>query len=171
MSDKPAHNVAFVRETTLPPSPPPVAETGAIKWMRENLFSSAFNSIMTILGVLAVYQILSLALPWLLNGVWNASSIRDCREILDGATGGCFAVLTERWHQLVFGRYPQDSYWRPTLAFLLMFAAFAPVLFSNLPKKMLIFTGLYPFIAYYLVWGGSVLVPILSLVGFAVGYV
>ncbi|MFT4621321.1 MAG: general L-amino acid transport system permease protein, partial [Polaromonas sp.] len=66
--------------------------------------------------------------------------------------------------------YPNDAYWRPTLAFILMFVAFAPVMFVALPRKMLIFTGLYPLIAFFLVWGGSIWVPIMALVGFAAGY-
>ncbi len=170
MSDTHASSVAFVRETAIEPAPPPATETGLIKWVRENLFSSTMNSILTVLSILAVYYLLTLLLPWIMNGVWDASSIRECREKLDGATGGCFAVLAERWHQLVFGRYPQDSYWRPMLAFVLMFAAFAPVLFSNLPRKLLIGTALFPFVAYWLVWGGSVLVPVAVLLGFVAGY-
>ncbi|MDU8946313.1 amino acid ABC transporter permease [Ovoidimarina sediminis] len=170
MSEMHAHSVAFVRETSIPPSPPPAAETGAVKWVRENLFSSVTNSILTLLALLAVYSILSLILPWLLNGIWNTGSRRECLDQLQGQVGGCFSVLTERWHQLIFGRYPIDSYWRPTLAFVLMFVAIAPVLFSALPRKMLIWTGLFPFVAYWLVWGGSILSPLAVLIGFVIGY-
>ena len=41
----------------------------------------------------------------------------------------------------------------------------APVLFFDLPRKMLIFTALYPFVAYWLIWGGTILTPILALLG------
>ena len=41
-------SIAFVRHKTLPPSPPPASETGIVKWMRENLFSSVTNSILTL---------------------------------------------------------------------------------------------------------------------------
>ena len=43
MSDTHAHSVAFVRETSLPPAPPPAAETGIVKWLRENLFATPAN--------------------------------------------------------------------------------------------------------------------------------
>ena len=43
MSDTHAQTVAFVRESMVPPSEPPRSETGAIKWLRENLFSGWFN--------------------------------------------------------------------------------------------------------------------------------
>jgi general L-amino acid transport system permease protein len=103
--------------------------------------------------------------------VWESPSLSACREILDGKVGGCFAVLTERWNQLLFGfKYPSELYWRPGLAFLLLFIAAAPVLFAKVfPRKMLIFTGLYPFIAYWLIWGGSLMVPVFALLGVLVG--
>jgi general L-amino acid transport system permease protein len=79
--------------------------------------------------------------------------------------------LTERWHQLIFGfKYPQEAYWRPTLAFVLLIVAVAPVMFANLPRRMLILTGLYPFIGFWLIWGGTIMAPLMGLVGFIVAY-
>ncbi|NDI07060.1 MAG: ABC transporter permease subunit, partial [Rhodobacteraceae bacterium] len=164
-------SVAFVRHETLPPSPPPASETGIVKWMRENLFSSVTNSILTLAALYAIYSILSGSMPWILGGIWQAPSLQACREILAGDSAGCFAVLTERWHQLVFGfKYPQEAYWRPTLAFVLLIVAVAPVLFANLPRRMLILTGLYPFIGFWLIWGGTIMSPFMGLVGFIVAY-
>jgi len=164
-------SIAFVRHKTLPPSPPPASETGIVKWMRENLFSSLTNSILTLAALYAIYSILSGSMPWILGGIWQAPSLQACREILAGDSAGCFAVLTERWHQLVFGfKYPQEAYWRPTLAFVLLIVAVAPVLFANLPRRMLILTGLYPFIGFWLIWGGTIMSPFMGLVGFIVAY-
>jgi len=164
-------SIAFVRHKTLPPSPPPASETGIVKWMRENLFSSVTNSILTLAALYAIYSILSGSMPWILGGIWQAPSLQACREILAGDSAGCFVVLTERWHQLVFGfKYPQEAYWRPTLAFVLLIVAVAPVLFANLPRRMLILTGLYPFIGFWLIWGGTIMSPFMGLVGFIVAY-
>lgn len=171
MSDTHAHSVAFVRTETLPQQPPPAAETGAVKWMRENLFATIPNAILTIVSAYVIYSLLSGVLPWIFNGVWNASSLAECREILAGTSGACFAVLTERWPQLIFGlAYPSEAYWRPTIAFFLMFVAVAPVMFFDLPRKLLIVTALFPFIAYWLIWGGTILVPVVALLGFVAGY-
>ena len=168
MSDQ---SIAFVRHETLPPSPPPASETGIVKWMRENLFSSVTNSILTLAALYAIYSILSGSMPWILGGIWQAPSLQACREILAGDSAGCFAVLTERWHQLIFGfKYPQEAYWRPTLAFVLLIVAVAPVLFANLPRRMLILTGLYPFIGFWLIWGGTIMAPLMGLVGFIAAY-
>jgi general L-amino acid transport system permease protein len=165
-----AENTApFVRDVLLPEAPPPASETGVIKWMRENLFSSPLNIIMTILSVWVIGSVVYAVAPWFLNGVWTGNSVRDCYEILDGATGGCFAVLKERWPQLIYGfKYPATEYWRPNLAVILLCVAIAPVLFRKLPRQLLWFTMVYPFLAFYLVWGGTILTPIVAFSGFYV---
>ncbi|MEO9650901.1 MAG: ABC transporter permease subunit [Roseobacter sp.] len=172
MSDTHQHSVSYVRTETLPQREPPFTASGPVKWLRENLFATPANSILSIVALYFVYLILTATLPWILNGVWNSQSLAGCREILDGATGACFAVLTERWNQLLFGfKYPAEYYWRPTLALVLLFVAAAPVLFFDLPRKLLAFTAIYPFVAFWLIWGGTILVPILAFVGIAVGVI
>ena len=164
-------DVSFVRTETLPELPPPVAEQGIVKWFRENLFSSVASGILTIIALWAVYKFVAFALPWVASGVWNTESLAACREVLDGARGACFSVLTERWNQLLFGiSYPAEHYWRPTVAFVLLFFAAAPVLFFDLPRKLLLFTGVYPFIAYWLIWGGTIWSPLFALAGIVLGY-
>ncbi|MEO1362725.1 MAG: amino acid ABC transporter permease [Pseudomonadota bacterium] len=171
MSDMHAHAAAFVRTEQLPPQAPPVTAAGPVKWVRENLFSNIPYSILTLVAIYCIYLMLAGFLPWLFGGVWNTANIRECRDVLDGAAGGCFSVLSERWNQLIFGiAYEREAYWRPLLAFILLFVAAAPVLFNKLPKQLLVFTGLYPFIAFYLIWGGTIFAPILALLGFVVGY-
>ena len=115
---------AFVRTAILPAQAPPLTEKGAIKWLRENLFSGWFNTILTLVGLWAIYSLIAASLPWWLNGVWTAGSLGECREIIaktagPDATGACWAMVRERWHQFLFGFYPQDQYWRPILAFVL----------------------------------------------------
>ncbi|UWQ21210.1 amino acid ABC transporter permease [Jannaschia sp. W003] len=172
MSDTHAQSVAFVRQTVIPPAPPPATEAGAVKWVRENLFSTWANAIMTVLGVLIVFWLLSGLIPWIVNGTWEGENIRDCREILQGNGGGCFAVIAQRWEQFLFGfAYPEEFYWRPTLAFALLFVAVPPALFPMfLPRWTLLVTALYPFVAYWLIWGGSALGPVVAALGLIGGY-
>ena len=107
-------------------------------------------------------------MPWLiLDSVWNASSLQGCRAVDDGA---CFAVINERFLQFVFGFYPDDLRWRPVLTFVLLFVAIWPALFSSAPRKLLIFTALYPVLAYWLIWGGSFWEPVGAVAGPAIGW-
>ena len=164
---------AFVRTAILPAQAPPLTEKGAIKWLRENLFSGWFNTILTLVGLWAIYSLISASLPWWLNGVWNASSLGECREIVAAkagpdATGACWAMVRERWHQFLFGFYPQEQYWRPILAFVLLFVAIAPVLFQALPRRMMWLSAFYPAVAFFLLWGGPVWTPVVAMLGFVV---
>ena len=165
---------AFVRTAMLPQQPPPISQRGIVKWMRENLFSGPLNTILTLVGLAAVFMIVQGLLPWLLHGVWTASSLNECRAIItktwgDGADGACWAVIHERWPQYIYGFYPSDQYWRPNLAFVLMLVAIAPVLFSAIPRQMLLFSAAFPAVAFWLLWGGSVWLAVMILVGFALG--
>ena len=161
---------SFVRHEMLSERAPPVGERGFLKWARENLFSSVFNTIMTIVSVWVIYSIAVGVAPWFFNGVWNAQTTRECYEILDGVNGACFAVLQERFPQLIYGfKYPSSEYWRPNLATVLLLVALAPVLFRRLPKGLLVFTVIYPFLAYWLIWGGSILIPTVAFVGCFIG--
>ena len=172
----PAASLTFVRDKMIPQAAPPVSEAGLGKWVRENLFSSWLNVILTVASLYVLVMVIWRIAPWVLNSVWNAGSLTECREILaasgvDPAVGGaCFAVIRDRWVQFIFGFYPSDLYWRPILAFVLFFVALAPVLFASVPRRMLAFTVVYPFLAVWLIWGGAFWAPLLVLVGFAVGY-
>lgn len=171
MADK--QSIAYVRTEMLPEQAPPASTQGPLKWIKDNLFPDFLNSIMTVIALYAIFVIVAGIWPWLSNGLWTTSSLAECREILDGATGGCFSVLSERWNQLLFGfKYPPEQYWRPGLAFVLLFVAVAPLLFAMyVPKALLIFTGIYPFLAYWLIWGGTILIPIVAMLGLIVGYI
>ncbi|MEZ5798787.1 MAG: ABC transporter permease subunit [Paracoccaceae bacterium] len=133
----------FIRTDMLPPLPPPTRESGAVKWLRENLFSGPMNTVLTVLGVAAVAWAIWTVAPWLAHSVWSAKSLGECRQMvaeMGGSDGACWAVIRERWHQFIFGFYPPDLYWRPILAFGLLFGALAPVLYWN-DRKGAILTG------------------------------
>ena len=224
MSELHAHSALFVRQEMLPPSDPPALETGAVKWLRENLFSGWMNTVLTILGLAAIFYLLKLALPWFLHGVWTANSLGECREIIaanwgEDAHGACWAVIRERWNQFMFGFYPRELYWRPVLALLLLLVALAPVLFDEKSNKLWIaggaiaalilwlsvaygqwlpvgilvlvaaitgvlgargvqwpvnllwFSGIYTGLAFWLLWGGTIWLPVVALLGFVVGWI
>lgn len=163
-------NPSFVRTEMLEPEGPPSTAIGPVRWMRENLFSGPINSALTVLSVILIFWLVSHVGPWLMNSVWNAESLAECRQILNGTSGACFAVITDRWHQLLFGFYPTQLYWRPVLTFVLMIIALAPILFPNAPRQLIWFSLIYPALAYWLLWGGSLWMPVAVMAGFALGY-
>ncbi|WP_299356422.1 amino acid ABC transporter permease [uncultured Shimia sp.] len=169
-------DLSFVRTEMLPEQAPPASEIGVVGWLRHNLFSGWINSILTVISLLAIYGVLSVLIPYVFQSVWNAESLNECREIMLanwGSTHGhaCWAVINERWLQLLFGFYPPELYWRPILALVLLVAALAPILFADrVSSKLLIVTAIYPFIMPWLMWGGSVWGPVSIALGFVVGF-
>ncbi|SMO68179.1 amino acid ABC transporter permease [Paracoccus laeviglucosivorans] len=221
MSETHAQTVAYVRDTMLPEQPPPLSQKGAVKWLRENLFSGPVNIGLTLLGLLILWMVFHTVWPFLAHSVWNANSIAECRQIVTAtygpdATGACFAVIKHRWNQFIFGFYPAELYWRPVLAFGALFLALAPVLFSDSrrarwivvaaaailtfviaqvlgaptpqlvaiailligwaaliemrPNWAILASLIYPFLAVWLLWGGSFWSPVVALAGFVIGF-
>ena len=175
MSETHAFSASYVRESMIAPKAPPATEIGVIKWLRENLFSSPLNIVLTLLSLYVVYWVVIHIGPWLLNGIWDADSLAECREIRNATLGpdasaACFAVISDRWQQLIFGFYPQNAYWRPVVALVVFLVGISPVLFDKLPRQMLVFTALTPFLMYMLLWGGSIWGPVAVALGFGIGY-
>src|SRR5210317_1579411 len=166
---------SYVRTEMLGQKAPPATTVGIIGWVRQNLFDGWLNSILTVIGAVAVFLILEEIAPWIWRGTWTADSLQNCREVIqatygEGVTAACWSVIGERYQQLMFGFYPSELYWRPILAFIGLLVALSPVLFSHLPRKMLWFSAIYPFLCFWLLWGGTIWFPISVLAGFAIGY-
>jgi general L-amino acid transport system permease protein len=98
--------------------PMPGKSTGAVAWLRTNLFSSVFNSAMTLLvAALAVLAVVK-SMDWaLLNAVFGAN-LEACNSMR--GIGACWGVVTEKGRLIVMGRYPQAEHWRPVIATALM---------------------------------------------------
>ncbi|MEO1919218.1 MAG: amino acid ABC transporter permease [Paracoccaceae bacterium] len=173
-------NQSFVRTKMLGEKKPPASQVGIISWVRANLFSSIPNVIMSLLAFWAIYTVLSYILPWVFMSSWSAESLKGCRASIikeyanaDNLTptGACWAVIRERWPQLLFGFYPKELYWRPVLAMVLLLVALSPILFSTVSRKVLYFSVAYPFFGgFWLLWGGTIWVPLAGIAGFVIAY-
>ena len=144
--------ISFIREKEIPQSPPPLAEIGIIKWLRENLFSGWFNSLLTIASIYFIFILLKDFIPWVYGAHWTTGSIRECYDINPDVA--CFSVLSARWKQLLFGLYPAEEYWRPILTFCLLIISIVPILFPRF-IRFFWFSFIYPGLAIWLLWGGS----------------
>lgn len=131
-----------------------------VRWCRENLFSSPLDTLLTIACGLALYWTVPGLLDWLwLDAVFDAAHRNECRA---AGSGACWAVVRVRFEQLLYGFYPVDERWRVNLAFVLLLAALVPVLFQGLAGRRYWLVGslVYPFVAYWLIWGGMGLQPV-----------
>lgn len=156
MTDQVQPGIGFSAEGRKPSLPPPVTTSGPIAWIRDNLLSSPLNIALTVISLAVLAWIIPSLLQWaIFDAVVSAGSKRECDAL---GSGACWAIVVERFNQFLFGFYPSDQRWRPILAFVLLFPALMPLLFTELPHrgKLMLFSALFPFIAYYLIWGGSI---------------
>ena len=96
--------------------PPPTERIPVLRWVRDNLFSSPFNALVTIVCLVGLYHAVPALLSWgLLDAVFVASSHEDCRV----ASGACWAVIAEKHRPMFFGVYPFEEHWRLVLALVI----------------------------------------------------
>ena len=90
--------------------PPPRTEVGALGWVRQNLFNSKFNAVLTVVSAAIIVLALVYGLRWIITGAdWTVI----------GVLGG----------QMVIGQYNteascpgQNCFWRPQVSLLLVSA-------------------------------------------------
>jgi general L-amino acid transport system permease protein len=136
----------------------PPSTVGVIGWMRENLFSSVSNTLMTIVGAYIIYTFTAAVLNWaVFNAVWEADSRRECLDLV-GRSGACWPGVAQWFDNLIYGLYPKDQVWRINLGFLALILWVAPLWFRNVQSKVAIgitAVMLYPFLASYFFLGGE----------------
>ncbi len=169
--------VAYVRKGMLKEKAPPASQSSLLGYLREHLFYSVGSSAATLLTVAVFSWLLLGLLNWLTVPTWAAESLTDCRSIIaelqrgEHESGACWGVIRDRSVQLAFGFYPPEGHWRPILAFSLLIPALAPILFPDkLPGRLILLSALYPFLMPWLLWGGSIWVPLGVMAGFGMGY-
>ena len=64
-----------------PDLPPPPGTVGIYGWIRNNLFSSISNSLLTIISVILLYYLIDGIIGWFLfDAVYDAESKIECRK-------------------------------------------------------------------------------------------
>jgi len=143
---------------THPDLPPPVKTTGPVAWVRQNLFSSNLNTILTLLAFWFLWEILPPIFEWaVVNSIWTAGNRQECWDQMSSpALGACWAFIENRLSLFTYGFYPEQLHWRVNLSFVLLVFALIPVLYEKLPyrKYGLIYSAVFPFITGWLLVGG-----------------
>ena len=173
---------------------PPIATTGVLGWLRMNLFSSWFNTILTFLVIYLLYQIVPSFFNWAIFSAdfthnYLGERIIDrtfCTRVMEPELGGaCWAIIFVRFYQFIYGFYPVEEVWRVNVVYFLLVIAVAPLLIEKFPKRkyFLYFTFIFPVIAYFLLaggfglarvstkdWGGLLVTLVLGFTGIAVAF-
>lgn len=166
-----------------PAEKPPVASVGVIGWMRENLFSSWLNALLTVLIAWLLFKTIPPLIGWLfVNAYGFDTSSRVC---IADRSGACWAFVGEKFRFILFGTFPYDEHWRPlsTVAiFIALLAAscsrrfwkpwFAVVwIVGLLSVGVLMLGGVFGLSRVEnALWGGLPLTIMLSVVGLAVAF-
>ena len=87
-------------ELTTTGEPRPVEEQSFATWVKLNLFSPWYNTVLTVIGVIVIFFLLKVAIPFLLTAQW--------------------AAVTTNIQILLVGQYPSDEIWRVGAGFLSM---------------------------------------------------
>jgi general L-amino acid transport system permease protein len=149
--------------TEVPGDPQPLAprrsgRTGlrALRWLRENLFSSIPSALISLLLLFLVGRAAASFIEWgIAHAVWSVpgNDTSACRAVR--GLGACWAVIPEKYRFILFGTYPFDEQWRPALATLLFIALFY---LSSLRRfwrrELVLFWGAALGAIALLMWGG-----------------
>lgn len=185
-------DIHYVRPQMVSPMPAPASQRGIGAWLKDNLFSSVKDTVLTIMGLSLIVWFLPGLINWLfVNAVWLGTDRTYCTTTGQGGlqpegwSGACWAFVDAKFQQFLYGRYPVDERWRVQLVALVFVILLAPMLIGKLPYKMLnavLLFIIFPVFAFvFLVggyfglqhvetslWGGLLVTLILSMVGIIV---
>jgi general L-amino acid transport system permease protein len=173
-------DVFQIRTEEAPLLPAPVSTTGIIGWMRQNLFSSISNTVLTAFGIVIAYWMIAPFIQFaFIDAVWSGENREACLPQDGGHSGACWAYVKAYFPQFIYGRYPTDEIWRVNIVYILFALLLVPLAAPSAPLKKLnaiLFLGIFPILAFVLLTGGHIgvsfwtwtFVALLALVGVAI---
>ncbi len=165
------------------PAGPPASAAGVLGWLRQNLFDSWFNSVLTIACLGLIYVVLSGLFEWGVREAAFGAGQDSCKE----AQGACWGVIRAMWQMFMVGTYTDAERWRPLAVALLIGGLGLVAVIPRVRRwrPYLLFWMTVPVIAWLLlhgaaplqlvtvetdIWGGLLLTLVLTVVGLAVGF-
>ncbi|MBU8912267.1 MAG: amino acid ABC transporter permease [Desulfobacterales bacterium] len=159
---------------------PPISSVGVIGWIKGNLFSSPFNTILTIIIVSILWFSILPFLNWaLIDSSWLPDA--NCRE----SGGACWSIISSNYKIILFGFYPQDILWRPITAIVMLVSLLCISRNRNYWNAFLGYSWLISLIIMGILlkggilglepvdierWGGIILTLLLSVFGLTAAY-
>lgn len=133
---------------------------GAIGWARRNLFSSALNAVLTLLGVWLAARLVYAVVDWaVVRAVFSGVDGSACAA---PGTGACWPFVVHKLDAFIYGRYPVQERWRVDLTFVLGAIGLVALMVPAMPAKRWTLAGLlvlYPFAAFVVLTGGWLGLP------------
>ncbi len=177
-----AQDIRFLQKAPIEPQPPPASSVGPLAWLRENLFSTPFNVVMTILIVLLLLWMIPDVLRFLfVDAVWTGSDRTACLYTADRQdVGACWPFVYERFNYFIYGSYPVDERWRVNVFFAMLAIGVTWMLWLNAPKRNIgafYFFIILPIASFILLsgwgaskvdtalWGGALVTIVVATVG------
>src|SRR5579872_2281587 len=155
MTSSVAHSMAAASE---PKGAPP--GVGAVSWVKENLFANWLSTAVTLaLGYIIVRVVVTFASWALFHAVWSVPYTNGvpqtsvCQAVK--GVGACWAVITDKYRLILFGRYPYEEQWRPALVVLIFISLYVVSAMRRFWRKelALIWVGALTIVGV-LMWGG-----------------
>jgi general L-amino acid transport system permease protein len=148
-------DLTFVRQQIAEAEPPPRSFVGPVAWLRDNLFASVGDTILTVLAAIIIFLAVPPLLDWaFLDAVWSGSDREVC---ISPDAGACWAFVRAKFAQFIYGRYPLGERWRVDLVFLLLAGGLVPFAIPSAPRKglnALFLFVIFPILAFILLVGG-----------------
>src|SRR6185437_1687974 len=130
-------------------------------WARLNLFGSWWSTAVTLgLGALIVLWGVRLVEWAFINAVWsvpyNANGqpqTAACQEAR--GVGACWAIITDKYRLILFGRYPYEEQWRPAICIALFIGLYVVSAMRRFWRRELVLIWLVTLaVIGVLMWGG-----------------
>ncbi|WP_373502005.1 amino acid ABC transporter permease [Aestuariivirga sp.] len=151
-----ARSIGYVRTEDAPILPPPPGTAGVMGWLRQNLFPSFGNAILTIVIGLFLALVAWSIIDWaIIRAVWSGVDRESCA--VEGA-GACWPFVWAKFPQWLYGFYTISERWRPSLLFVIAVVALIPMLMPSAPYKQwnaLFLLVVFPVIGLILLSGGN----------------
>jgi general L-amino acid transport system permease protein len=155
-------SLGFVSREKLEALPPPNLARGPLAWVRENLFSSLLNTILTFVALAILYVSVPRLMKFLfINAVWTGSDRAACREETVGhPVGACWAFVWDKLNYFTYGSYPASERWRVDVFFVLLAIGVVWLLWLRAPRRglgALYFFVVFPLVSFLLLTGSSLI--------------
>jgi general L-amino acid transport system permease protein len=148
---------------------PPSGVSGPGAWARENLFGSWLSTAVTlVLGYLIVRFALSFVSWAIVHAIWSVPYDADGRPdnaVCQNAkgTGACWAVISNKYRLILFGRYSYQEQWRPAICVALFIALYVVSAMRAFWRKELALIWIATLaVIGTLMWGGVLGMPFVS---------